>query len=232
MVHESVTTSIKEGIKNDQLTLDKGKRLLLNSFRFSQGSAELQAYIFAYLHDLHPNWKLSNDFANELLHISIEPAYQIVSSFTKNDMSGLFDLSHFTYKVHTPAVKDKKGVIHFIPKRDVNELLISQLRVMQVLFQDEYKHNRNDLVVLAMDAKLKRSELPCEKNIIMEITERMFGRDEYYRSKNRKKSYIVDHAMNRQTTGITEYDVMFCDVRDCIEQHINTWQEQLSLLTS
>lgn len=52
--------------QSSQLTLEKAKKLFVLSFRFSQGGSDLQMDIFAYLHRVHPEWRLSKEFKEQL----------------------------------------------------------------------------------------------------------------------------------------------------------------------
>lgn len=180
-------------------------RLLFISFRFSQGQLNIQRDIFHYLSEIRPSWRITNDFRREIKAAVEGP----IRKFLGHDVDEKTDINipiNHTGDIVFPAIEEQ-----------INK----QLQKMQRAFN-----------------KPSRQSLPIPKSIpritrgIIEIDHMYFasfpnGRERRLKDVSMHNSYsdpYLSHfcyfGLEGHSTGMSEYDQMFGDMKNFYKQMI------------
>lgn len=184
----------------NQLAPEYAARFLFHSFRHSQGYPSIQTHIFEYAHIIRPGWKIPKEEEKTILEIS----KKMILSFIGQDG------------------KHKTGIVlhQALPSTNQDGQIEGQLDEMRKAFSEQTNlysdwkdiitaHIVRDIVVRDQDFLTKengreRSPGHSEKPLM----------DPW-------QSFIVHFGLNRNPTGIAEFDEMYADVRKFIITHLS-----------
>lgn len=216
-----LTQAETEPNPKDELTVDYAKDLLIQSFRFSQGSVNTQLYIFAYLHELHPEWQFNTDFGDQLYLAAYEPVGKIVHAAQRKGID--FDPDDYDFKLHVPEQeRDSSGYRSSwtrITGKDIDRQLETMITAWSMVQRGKYQTDRFAADRLSQLLNTSVDELPKAGQVVGKLAGKMIGRDERYLERGRHLSYIKEYAFNGTTTSIPEYDRMFADIRGYVTDH-------------
>lgn len=193
-----------------ELTPELASDLLVYSFHLSQGDAELQAYLFQYLHQEYPDWKIGDQESEEFkriqaLTIPIAEKYALAGQRRP-------ELNTSPYKLHTTD-PDEAGK-PTITKNVVAESVKEQLNVMRILLNGSHLNNLEDKEALAM-ATATNLVLDSEKNqTLNKIDDLIQERDAYFKEKGREIEYHKLYVVDQKSTRVPVYDRMFKSIRN------------------
>jgi hypothetical protein len=195
---EGLTKSFQpqiEVLKKGSLSPEKVQQLLLFSFRFSQGSEDLQDTIFEYLHEKFPKYKVNPD------------DYNLIMSELSSKIKKLFD---------------PKGIRHSLGNEPsiVPQTRTQFLKLEEVLNSDEFpSYPEDDNVILT-----EMFSLMLDKDILYTVHKEGGRPSGVVNAKQPQQdkfsSHFVDYGMRRVKTGMSEYDQMFEDLIKMTKKYI------------
>ena len=181
-------------VEKQSLNIKKAEQLLFLHYRFSQGNDNLGENILNYLHNRHPDWKISDEMAGQMV-ADLSP---LVARYVTGGEKGEA-VNHKT-RSQTGAEDDLKKRVremqqYFGQERVTPErfLILSIVNDM-VTLDDKYLNELN--------GRPNRSGSPDSGNP---------ASDPYL-------SHLVHYGLLGKTTGSDEYDRMFREVRDFVAE--------------
>lgn len=178
--------------KENCLKPERVQRLLFFSFRFSQGSQDLQNIIFEYLHEKFPNYRV-NPADYNLNKIELEA--KVKKFFASRS------LRHTDNLVDDPSeqiVKNLKELEENLNSADLpdSDIRLTLIEIVGLVLQQDYIYT------------VQMGERPSKD-----------GDSEYSRF-DKFSSHFVDYGMRRVRTGLFEYDQMFEDIINTTKKYI------------
>lgn len=170
-----------------ELDVEQAGNLFIQSFRFSQGEVELQEDIFRFLHEIHPEWRMSDDFREKVYAESIEKIKNIVFASSRRGIPG-----GPKNNMHTTV-----GTTH------------PQDRAVEVVKGGAKEELRQMQGILNGDGRLGDTDAKTGDDLIQKIAYSMLIRDINYLKKGRSISYLRHFAFDSRSTSIPEYDLLF-----------------------
>lgn len=191
---EQASLKSPEKVPDEQLTLKKAQTLFFLSYRFSQGSVNLQHTIFEYLHSLHPKWIISDEL-KEQLRIEVVPSIE----------------SHIR--------QDVKRILHR-QAGAVNSNVLRDLGKMQEIFNRE-NTNPPSMLDIAKNIIDRDFRYLCEKDgrprsPLGRLRDPLPKDATYNPQSDPLLSHICYYGLEENSTKVEEYDRMFRDVRKVI----------------
>lgn len=184
------TSTMSEVGQSGQLTLEKALKLFLLSFRFSQGHTYLQSKIFDYLKSLHPEWHMSDDFAEQLR----ENAIEVITKFSEvNKRIGTMTLHK---SISDPARETNSMFLQM--KKHFNDVTSKKQDTSSIILALSFGIITRDFIYLCRKGIRERSAT-SEKH-------------KYSPALDPFLSHICYYGFEGNKTGVEEYDHMFKDV--------------------
>lgn len=173
----------------DNLTADKATEIFYGSFRFSQGSPTLQRSMVQHIANKHPDWTMDNQLAEEVKKRFLQKA----AKYLRVD-------SDINTK---PLVHSNVGDLEALESETANRLAEFQEAINQVPGETDLY----DITTTIIERDAKFLVDPNNYFPIGRPGER--GQGEFL-------SHLCHYVMNRQPTGIEEFDDLFRDVYEHI----------------
>jgi hypothetical protein len=190
---------LPESVKDDKLTINRAAGLFIGSFEHSQGSGKLQSYIFEFIHALQPNWKVAEDFKEQLRFVVTNPIRHIV-------------LPNRIQR-HVPVTDD-----------DIEEMISIELQEMQRTFNQKL---RSDPKYLA--DKMGIEMLKQENRFLHQKWGRIrpeAGNTRYSPSRDPHFSYICHYALEGNTTGSAVFDKLYEQIGEYLQSLASNAESQ------
>jgi len=169
---------------SQELTTAKAIKLFFLSFRLSQGDGDLQDMIFKYLHFLHPEWSMPEEFREQLKIESASPF--------KKYLSG----SNGTKVLHVSREPSA-----------IDATIDNELSSMQVNLNRKNKR-KPSVYSIANEIMEKDFEYLCNRN-----GRERNSSITYNPAQDPFLSHICFFALEGHSTGAEEYDQMFREVK-------------------
>lgn len=199
---------IREVKEDGILENERVSKLLIHSFRLSQGDPKLQGYIFQYLHLKYPKWKIFEDQFDPIIDLSMPIIEQIVFKAKK------LPQEETPYTLHTLKVKPRFEPSGDERNIDNDDLIISateQLEVMMDIINGAYRRNPK-----VKESIKERNDIILQENInftMHMIQHYMKERDDTFVERGRTMRQYDHYVVGGHSTGVPEYDQMMRDVK-------------------
>lgn len=176
--------------------------LFFFSFDHSQGIIAIQYRIFEYIHNIRPNWQITEGINADILEI----AAKRVERFLHHALKAPFE------DTTRPIFHQSIGGI------DVPKEIEGRLREMRQCLNQPGDEPPTKLHIIE---NITGAIIAGEFNLLYmkEILHGKKGRERQNADPHKTKadpyfSYICHYALNRRKTGIPEYDQMYTDIRE------------------
>ncbi len=208
----SITEYLVEGLGKDdteevegeqELTLAKAKSLLFFSFYFSQGNEGLHEAIFRWLHARYPHYILDEEAENKLYHMTLPAMQKVVPTyFVAPPEEELASGSYHQTHLHSDARDSLKKEIHNMgtllngPQADAHALAPIIVTMIKKIIHSDYRY------IVASATGRRRTE-----------------HDPKVPMKDKYLSHFCKYLVEGDSTGVTEYDAMFLEMREFIQKN-------------
>lgn len=196
MTREHEVLGQPETRPTEALTLQQAEKLFFLSFRFSQGYGSLHGSIFDYLHFLHPDWNITEEFRHQL----IEAANKHFSNFLHNKTISMHKKISNGYK---DALEDAAENMQkrFNQQNDATPILPEMTSFVGWVVNRDYKYlvepNRESLRY-KLGRPRENNPKPARYNPLT---------DPFL-------SHICWYGIEGNPTGAWEYDWMFANIKE------------------
>lgn len=189
---EQGSSAIASEAEKDVLTFSMARKLLIASFRFSQGEGQiLQGDIILYVKLLHPEWRMDEDLGERLRSSLVEPVERFISSGNHQD--------HLA--------------------EDVSESLAKAVNMTGAIFNSDVSSEENLVPriaagIVSRDYRfLKSNETGVERKRKAHVVQRPISPVE-----DPMLSHVMFYGYEGNTTGLDDLDKMFREVVRYIEK--------------
>jgi len=199
--------SQQEEQEQEPLGAKHGAKLLFLSFRFSQGSPDLQDIIFMYLHTIKPHWKIGGrELKDEIFQAVRSPIYNFLLTGATEQDSSLY--TRDTY--HKKTTNKQEEITKEKWKEGADETIQRELTAMQDIFGGDRKTPEKSFLLTNLAGTIIKRE---HKYLAGEGRPR--GEQEPIRRTAATDPFLSQlcwYGFLGHSTGTEEYDRMFQDV--------------------
>lgn len=201
------------GKEHEALTAQKAEKLLFLSYRFSQGGAYLQSYLFRWLHLANPGWKIdaemqehtANQFGDHIKKFLGKGSYE-------HETSPRFHSAIDTSEVQSSAQGELIDMRDFFNGSRTGDEGIPL-------------KTKEELITAIARAVISKDSIYLDK---VEGRPRSHEGERMSAATDPFLSHFVYYGLQGHSTGMKEYDELFVEIAACVRENIKngTWTSE------